>query len=431
MSGEAILRAEQVSKKFCRSLKRGMLYAAADIGRRSLGLSPPVKTLRPAEFWALERVSCELRPGECLGVIGLNGAGKSTLLKLLAGILQPDEGKIEVRGSVGALIEVGAGFHPMLTGRENLWVNGAIMGMQREEIARKFDAIVEFAQLRDWMETPVKFYSSGMHVRLGFSIAAHLEPDVLLVDEVLAVGDASFRRRCQERMTELMARGMAIILVSHDMDLVQHLCPRVLLLERGQAPLCGSFAQVYPRYLERILPTDTGQANVVLAAAQDAPRAARQTGELDFTDISITAKTVTEVTSSAHQGQTFTTGDRLELTISYLATRLITRPIFQVAAHREDGTLCFAERTSNSHIAVPSLQTGPGQVRVVIPCLNLKPGVYRFELLVADELAVMPYGRRWTPPFRVVSSHSVSTDPRWQAVYTQPVEWSFDEASKP
>src|SRR5438270_5108779 len=198
---EVIIEANNVSKKFCRSLTHGMKYTAADVMRDTLGLRGANDRLRKSEFWAVKDLSFKLERGECLGLIGANGAGKSTLLKMLNGIIRPDSGAIRMKGRVGALIEVGAGFHPLLTGRENIYINGTILGMSRREIDRKFDAIVDFSGLdAGVLDAPVKSYSSGMYVRLGFSIAAHCEPDILLIDEVLAVGDVTFQSACLRKL---------------------------------------------------------------------------------------------------------------------------------------------------------------------------------------------------------------------------------------
>jgi lipopolysaccharide transport system ATP-binding protein len=209
-----------------------MLYGVQDILRNIAGLPTESARLRPAEFWSVDSVSFELRRGECLGLIGPNGSGKSTLLKLLNGILMPDRGSVKIAGRVGAVIELGAGFHPMLTGRENIYINGSILGFSRREIEQKFSSIVEFAEVGDFIDSPVKYYSSGMYVRLGFAVAAHLEPDVLLIDEVLAVGDAGFRSKCYERIYSML-QNSAIIFVSHNMAHVNRMCDSVLLMSKG------------------------------------------------------------------------------------------------------------------------------------------------------------------------------------------------------
>ncbi len=202
------------------------------------------------EFWALRDVGFEVRQGETFGVIGHNGAGKSTLLKILSRVTPPTTGSIQMRGRVGALLEVGTGFNPELTGRENVFLNGAILGMRRTEIVRKFDEIVEFAELERFMETPVKRYSSGMYMRLAFSVAAHLEPEILIVDEVLSVGDSRFQEKCLGRMETVSREGRTVLFVSHNLAAVRKLCDRAVLLSGGQAQLIGPTNQVIDRYLE-------------------------------------------------------------------------------------------------------------------------------------------------------------------------------------
>ncbi len=214
-------------------------------------------------IWAVRDVSFELRKGEALGLVGRNGAGKSTLLKLLARITTPTAGRIELRGRVATLLEVGTGFHPDLTGRENIYLNGAILGMRRAEIARKYDEIVEFSGVERFLETPVKRYSSGMFVRLGFAVAAHLHPDVLLVDEVLAVGDTEFQRRCLGKMRETANEGRAVIFVSHNLTAVQRLCTRALLIEGGQVRMDGTPDRVVESYLTQVQGRQGGGVSIL------------------------------------------------------------------------------------------------------------------------------------------------------------------------
>jgi lipopolysaccharide transport system ATP-binding protein len=200
-------------------------------------------------IWAIKDLSLEVRSGEVVGIIGRNGAGKSTLLKILSRITEPTEGFVEIHGRVGSLLEVGSGFHPELTGRENIYLNCAILGMHRAEIARKFDEIVSFAELEKFIETPVKFYSSGMYMRLAFAVAAHLEPEILVVDEVLAVGDMSFQKKCLNKMQDVGRRGRTVLFVSHDLSAVTRLCGRAVLLDGGQVVRDGTAHQVASTYL--------------------------------------------------------------------------------------------------------------------------------------------------------------------------------------
>lgn len=205
------------------------------------------------EFWALRDVTFDIEEGERLGIIGRNGAGKSTLLKLLSRITEPTKGRIEIRGTVSSLLEVGTGFHPELTGRENIFLNGAILGMPSSEIRRKFDAIVAFADVEKFLDTPVKRYSSGMYVRLAFAVAAYLEPEILIVDEVLAVGDVQFQRRCLGRMEELSHSGRTVIFVTHNMDALTSLCTKGVLLDQGSVAFVGPVVQAREQYLQNVL----------------------------------------------------------------------------------------------------------------------------------------------------------------------------------
>jgi lipopolysaccharide transport system ATP-binding protein len=212
-----------------------------------------VGRVKPQDFWALRDVSFEVKPGEVVGVIGRNGAGKSTLLKILSRITKPSEGRVVLRGRVGSLLEVGTGFHPELTGRENVYLNGAVLGMRRQEIARKFERIVEFAEIGPFLNTPVKRYSSGMYVRLAFAVAAHLEPEILIVDEVLAVGDMAFQRKCMGRMREVGTTGCTVLFVSHNMPAIESLCSRALLLEGGCLACSGAVTDMVREYHRRVL----------------------------------------------------------------------------------------------------------------------------------------------------------------------------------
>lgn len=259
---DTLIQVEHVSKRYCRSLKRSLWYGATDILRELTGqtLDQDISRLRQGEFHAVDDVSFELHRGECLGLVGSNGAGKSTLLKLLNGLIKPDAGRIRVRGRMGALIELGAGFHPILSGRENIFINGAILGMGRREILRRLDQIIDFAEIGDAIDAPVQTYSSGMRVRLGFAVAANLEPDILLIDEILAVGDAAFRAKCYRHLSALRERGTSIILVSHNQHSMLSTCSRGLLLNRGALIEEGSIGAVIVRYEGLMAEASSGPA---------------------------------------------------------------------------------------------------------------------------------------------------------------------------
>jgi lipopolysaccharide transport system ATP-binding protein len=245
---ETLIKVEGVSKKFCRSFKRSLWYGMQDLGRELVALPHGGNgELRKDEFWAVNGVSFELRRGECLGLVGHNGAGKTTLLRMINGLIKPDCGRIEMHGRVGALIALGAGFNPVLTGRENVYVNAAVLGFKRKEIDARLDEIIDFSELADFIDTPVQAYSSGMTVRLGFSIASSLAPDILLLDEVLAVGDSSFRQKCLARVSRLMSDS-AVIMVSHDQHSLKRICSKGLLMERGVLKCEGVIERVLDAY---------------------------------------------------------------------------------------------------------------------------------------------------------------------------------------
>ena len=233
MAAEVLVKVEGLSKKFCKDLKTSLWYGVKDLVSGITG-SQANRELRDKEFWAIKDISFELRRGECLGLIGHNGAGKSTLLKILNGLINPDEGSVTMRGRVGALIELGAGFNPILTGRENIYNNGAVLGFTRKEIDAKVEEIIDFSEIREFIDMPVQNYSSGMKVRLGFSVAVQMEPDVLIIDEVLAVGDLGFFFRCLNKIGELIPKT-AIIYVSHNMPQVARICTKILLMDRGKS----------------------------------------------------------------------------------------------------------------------------------------------------------------------------------------------------
>jgi ABC-type polysaccharide/polyol phosphate transport system ATPase subunit len=315
---------------------------------------------RAEDFWAVRDVSFEVQRGEALGIIGHNGAGKSTILKLLSNITAPTSGEITINGRLSALIEVGSGFHPELTGRENIYLNGSILGMRRREIAEKFDSIVDFAGVRQFIDTPVKRYSSGMYVRLGFSIAAHLDPDILLLDEVLAVGDAAFQARCIRRISELKAAGTTIVFISHDLGAVERLCDRVLLMRRGEIAASGDTREVIAEY-QRASTDLTAQE---MTGAQDA-LADRQ------------AK-ISAVAFYDEDGQELVasqTGGPLTARINYVAHETIADAVFELFFYTGNRELLCHLSTEFTDKRI-DLAAGAGIAEFSCAELGLKPGIY-------------------------------------------------------
>lgn len=246
-----VLKVDKISKKFTKSLKRSIFYGLSDIVKHLFYFPLKTDRLRKDEFWALYDISFSIKKGEVLGIIGSNGSGKSTLLKIINGIFLPDFGSIEIMGRTGALIEVGAGFHPVLTGRENIYINGAILGMSRDEIESKFDRIAAFADIGDFLNTPVKNYSSGMRVRLGFSIAVHSDPDILLIDEVLAVGDKHFQEKSLNKIKSLKQKGTSIVLVSHSITKIMALADTVIILDKSKLIKIGDPIEMVNYYQDQ------------------------------------------------------------------------------------------------------------------------------------------------------------------------------------
>jgi len=237
MKKDTVVEFNKVSKKFCKGQKLLLKEALLDFLR-------PLKE----DFWALKNVSFKIKKGESIGIIGVNGSGKSTILKLIAGVLTPSSGNVFVNGRISPLIELGAGFHPEFTGRENIYLNGTILGLSKKEVDKKFDDIVRFSELSDFIDTPVKHYSSGMYMRLGFSVAVNVDPDVFLIDEILAVGDAAFQKKCLDKMKEFQKQGVTIVIVSHSSQLVKDFCNRVILIEKGEIASIGLADKVILKY---------------------------------------------------------------------------------------------------------------------------------------------------------------------------------------
>jgi lipopolysaccharide transport system ATP-binding protein len=342
--------------------------------RAGSALRSPLKSMRrkqPTHFWALRGVSLEIAEGEVVGIIGRNGAGKSTLLKILSRITEPTEGYARIHGRVGSLLEVGTGFHPELSGRENTFLNGAILGMQRREIAAKFDEIVAFAEVERFIDTPVKRYSSGMYLRLAFAVAAHLETEILIVDEVLAVGDASFQKKCLGKMGEVAHQGRTVLFVSHNMDAVQRLCTRAVLLEQGAVQCDADTAQVVARYLSaRTEASVPGR----WASLEDADRTG--TGEARFTAVRYWGGS-DSVGNYPNPWSPFT----VELDIS--ASGPLALDSLAVVIWSAGGVKLVNADTISAGQRI-HLATGGNRVVVTIDELYLTPGSYRLGLWMAS-----------------------------------------------
>ena len=368
------IRFEGVWKKFRRGERHDSLRDLVPaLARRLVGRRTNAPELSEQEFWAVRDVSFEVQRGEALGIIGPNGAGKSTTLKLLNRIIAPSRGRCEIHGRVGALIEVAAGFHPDLTGRENIYLQGAILHMKRGEVARKFDQIVEFAGLSEFIDTPVKRYSSGMNARLGFSIAAHLEPDVLLIDEVLSVGDMGFQQRCVERMLEFKKQGVTILFVSHNLQAVASLCERALYLHRDVRAL-GPCRDVIEQYVRSAVRTTTVSR-----------RGAVEIVKTELVD---------------HRGcpvSSVTPGTALVLRVTYAAHATANNLLFGFLLYRSSDALSVYDANFGSQeLQVGALQAGDEVVVDYHFHVNLTRGQYHLGCHVFD-LATQEYTDRVCP----------------------------------
>jgi ABC-type polysaccharide/polyol phosphate transport system ATPase subunit len=319
-------------------------------------------------FWALNDVSFAVERGETVGIIGHNGAGKSTILKLLANITSPSSGQITINGRLSALIEVGSGFHPELTGRENIFLNGAILGMRRAEIAQKLDSIVDFAGVRPFLDVPVKRFSSGMYVRLGFSIASHLDPDILLLDEVLAVGDAAFQEKCLSRIEALRRAGTTIVFISHDLAAVERICDRVILLRRGEVSATGTPREVIAEYQQQIEPS---RINTMKTAVEDDR---------------VVIDSLTFRSLDGARPAVFHSGDPLVAHIEFDAHEPVEDAVFEIFVRTGDLTeICqLTTETSGDPIDLPP---GRGILRFDCRELGLQPGMYHANVCVKERRA--------------------------------------------
>lgn len=357
LNNDVVLRVENLSKKFCRTLKRSIFYGTVDIARSMLGLHCKTWELRRDEFWALNDISFELHKGETLGIIGVNGSGKSTLLRLITGIFPPDKGKIYHIGRVGALIAVGAGFHPHMTGRENIYLNGTILGMSRKEIDAKFNDIADFADIGDFLEAPVSTYSSGMTVRLGFAIAIHCEPDVLLVDEILAVGDVGFQLKCFNIIGELKRNGTSIIIVSHNLHLMATYCDRIILMDKGRSIYLGDIDKAISTYKSRI---------ASLQSEGEIEKVATGNADFKIIDVKFEPEMIENVI-------TMKSGGNLRYTIIYESKREYQNiEIDTVLRIPVPSTVDYFQLSNKAIKKRIDIKNGHGQLGVVVNNINLK-----------------------------------------------------------
>jgi lipopolysaccharide transport system ATP-binding protein len=404
---DKIIKVEGLHKKFCRSLRRSMAYGTFDISRSMLGVSYERGKLRQGEFWALEDINFELKQGEALGLIGQNGSGKTTLLRLINGIFPPDKGRITIKGRIGALLAVGAGFHPHMTGRENIFLNGTILGMTKEEIKKKYDAIVDFADIGDFLEAPVAAYSSGMTVRLGFSIAIHSLPEILLADEVLAVGDLQFALKCYRKIAEYRQNGGSIILVSHGMQLVRNVCQQVAWIDGGKIREYGQTQAVCDSYEKYMLEKDSENSEDTGIHINNDP-SVQIVGAEFFNEKSVNCGS-------------YKVGDFFRMRIHFDCKRKVKNPMFTLGIlNAENITIVANFSNYDCREQIPEIY-GKGYIDVIIKNLHIKPGGYVCTVtLTENELANVLDWHEKSFSFSVVSNGAVA-----YGLLQLPVQWDL------
>ena len=361
------LRLDRVSKRYRVRHRREPALERPSLLHKLRNLRP-----RPDEFWAVQDVSFEVTRGETLGIIGHNGAGKSTILKLLSNVTTPTSGEITISGRMSALIEVGSGFHQELSGRENIYLSGSILGMRRREIAAKLERIIDFAGVRDFIDTPVKHYSSGMYLRLGFSIAAHLEPDILLLDEVLAVGDAAYQVKCLDRINELHRQGTTIVFISHDLGAVERLCGRVILLNHGRIVAAGPARDVIAQY----------QANGATNRQSESHEVADAILSREAEITSITCSDAEDRPSAV-----FRTGAFAKVRVDYVVSTPVPDAIVEVYVTTGGGlpgVWCQMATAGPEGEGMP-VKVGPGAVEFEINELSFLPGMYHISATIVHK----------------------------------------------
>jgi len=354
----------------------------------------------------------EFKQGEVLGIIGPNGAGKSTILKLLSRILEPNKGVIHIRGRLSALIEITAGFHPEFTGRENIYFNGAILGMSKKEIDSKFDDIVDFSGVGEFIDTPVKRYSSGMYARLGFAVAAHVDPDILLVDEVLSVGDMAFRAKCTQKMRELFNSNVTIVLVSHNLSLIQSLCKRVILINNGKAVKEGAPEEVIPYYQDIVYTKRETELKKHTSSGYKIKM--KQDELIKILDVAL-------YNGGSGRKERFDVGEPISIKVDYAAEKKIDNPVFSIEIVRADGVLCCSSNTKDEGVITGNLQ-GKGSVTIDLGRLNLAQGIYIVKVGIWDKDMLTPYVVNRKDIIRISAKGLNKNTP---AVFLPQVKWDI------
>ncbi len=371
-----VLKVDNVSKKFARNLKASLVYGVRDYVSDLVPLRKQTPELRNSEFWALDGVSFSLERGDSVGLVGHNGAGKTTILKVITGILKPDMGRVEIRGRVGALIALGAGFNPVLTGRENIYTSFAILGFSKKETDARVDEIVDFAEIKEAIDAPYRTYSSGMGARLGFACAVNLNPDILLIDEVLAVGDLGFRVKCTNKLAEMRRGGTTSITVAHSPAAILAACKRVIFLERGKVVKQGDVHTILAEYEDSMYATQVEEAK---ASIIKAPRSADESLGVDITQIGFYDR-------KAKEFKTPKTGDTAVLRIEFYAHKPMERLTTNVCIARLgelEGNLIYLSNHSDQQPF--AVKEGEGAIEIEMPGFVLRPDTYRMSVWLHND----------------------------------------------
>ncbi|MFZ0547602.1 MAG: ABC transporter ATP-binding protein [Candidatus Promineifilaceae bacterium] len=400
---ESAIRFESVKKSFDYSSDKPQTIVESMVSAVSRRKKADKKTL-----WAVNDVSFDVMPGESLGIVGRNGSGKSTILKLASGIIHPTSGQVLIRGRLSALLELGAGFHPDLTGRENIFLNGSILGMSKADIDRCYDAIVDFSELEEFINMPVKHYSSGMYMRLGFSVAVHVEPEILIIDEILAVGDQAFQAKCNDRIFELKKRGTTIILVSHNLYTIRSLCSHAIWLEHGLVKMTGDAEDVIDTYLE-------SQQGWKVRRNDDGSGWDRWgSREIELTSVDLLDET-------GKAGDVFRLGRPMTIEMHYRANRPVEEPVFGLSFFRPDGTYLSGPDNHLSGLDLGEV-SGDGVLRYCLPELPLSPATYYLTAAIYDKAGQNPYDHHEKAyRFRVVADN----DNHYKGLVQLPSRWEW------
>ena len=370
-----ILSVSHVSKKFCRNLKQAYMYGLQDIGSELIGRTRASNKLRKGEFWALDNINLDIKRGESIGLIGVNGSGKTTLLRIISGLIKPDTGIVRIRGRISALIALGAGFNPILSGRENVFINMSILGVSKKEIEETFQEVLDFAEIWDAIDAPVRTYSSGMRARLGFACAIYTRPDILLIDEVLAVGDARFRTKCYRKLAEIREKGTSFVLVSHSSNAILNICSTAVYLSKGKVVVHESTELVMSKYEEDLLMIGSESAKRVMATTSEQSES-NTSGDLEIISVSFQDE-------EGNTLKSLVSGKPVYLCIRCQASILIDNVVVGIIIREINGEDdCILSINSEKDKQDIKIYPGEQEIKLEMPYCGLSPGIYTMKVYI-------------------------------------------------